>query len=66
MSPRYILTRMKADRAVAKRHQRSGWMAFDTTHREHGQVWPTRKDAAEDVTRLNRREERWEERKTAL
>ena len=53
-SPRYLLTRMKADPAVAKRYRRSGWMAFDTKHQRHGQVWPTRKEAADDVTRLNR------------
>jgi hypothetical protein len=53
--PRYVLTRMKADRAVATRYQRSGWMAFDRTHQDHGQVWPSRAEAAKDVARLNSR-----------
>lgn len=61
MSPRYILTKVKADKDVAKRYQRNGWMAFDTRYREHGQVWSTRVNAGNDVTRLNRREEAGEE-----
>ncbi len=55
---RYLLTRMKADPAVAKRYRRSGWMAFDTQHTQHGQVWPTRAEAVADVARLNTRAER--------
>jgi ABC-type taurine transport system substrate-binding protein len=53
MGPRYILARVKADPSVAKRYQRSGWLAFDTYHKQHGQVWLTRRAAADDVARLN-------------
>ncbi len=51
--PRYILTRMTRDRMVPKRYQRSGWMAFDRYHRQHGQVWPSKAEAQTDVARFN-------------
>jgi len=54
-SPRYIVTRMVKDRAVPKRYQRSGWMAFDTLHKQQGQVWPHRDEAQRDADRLNGR-----------
>jgi len=55
-STRYIVTRVKKDRAVPTRYQRAGWMAFDTKHQQHGQVWPTKADAVADATRLERAE----------
>jgi hypothetical protein len=54
---RYIVTRMKKDRTVPLRYQRSGWMAFDTRHQRHGQVWPSKAEATADADRLNRYDE---------
>lgn len=52
--PRYLVTRMVKDPRVAPRYQRSGYMAFDTRHTRHGQVWPTKAEAEADAERLNR------------
>ena len=51
-APRYFVTRVKKDPAVPERYRRAGWMAFDTLHKAHGQVWPTRREATEDARRL--------------
>ena len=51
---RWVVTRMKRERSVPKRYQRSGYMAFDTQHHQHGQVWPTRIEAKQDALRLGR------------
>lgn len=54
---RYIVTRLKKDRTVPARYQRRGWQAFDTSHRSHGQVWPTKAEAQADADRMNRYDE---------
>lgn len=53
MTPRYIVTRVKKDPKVPKRYQQSGWMAFDTKHVQHGQVWPKKSQAQSDADYLN-------------
>lgn len=51
---RYKVTRMKADKSVPIRYQQSGWMPFDTQHKRHGQVWPTRAEAEAEARLLER------------
>lgn len=53
MAARYLVTRMKKDPAAPLRYRRAGWMAFDTLHKQHGQVWPTWRQAVHDAARLN-------------
>jgi hypothetical protein len=49
---RYNEEQMKSDPRVPRRYQRSGWMAFDTLHQQHGPVQPTKAEALKDVRRL--------------
>ena len=42
---RYIVVRMVKDTKVPHRYQRSGWKAFDTLHKTHGQVWSSKREA---------------------
>ena len=49
---RYTITRMAGDPSAPPRYRRSGWMAFDTQHQQHGQVWPTKAEAACEAERL--------------
>jgi len=51
-SPRYVVTRMKKDPTVPPRYQHGGWIAFDTQHQQHGQVWRVKADAIADACRL--------------
>jgi len=51
---RYVVTRMKGDPKVPVRYRRSGWMAFDTLHKRHGIVWPTKAEAEAEANVLSR------------
>ena len=51
---RYVVTRMKGDPKVPARYRQSGWMAFDTLHKRHGSVWPTRAEAEAEANVLSR------------
>jgi hypothetical protein len=51
---RYLVTRMNEDKSVSPRYRRSGWMAFDTQHKQHGAVWPTHKEAKAEALRMER------------